>query len=145
VPYSPKQDHPAFWQEISLASLPISLHTLADIQTLHFRFTVTSHLVQYEKGKCVFFCFMLLTLIQQGPGARYGPGGCLSTQSTLCPCSDNGYANLPLTLLGAPVSIRADPGHGLPGQNLRTETCQDVLPGRNVLAFVLFLAVMLNY
>ena len=42
VPYSPKQDHPAFWQEISLASLPISLHTLADIRTLHFRFTVTS-------------------------------------------------------------------------------------------------------
>jgi hypothetical protein len=31
-----------FRQEISLASLPISLHTLAHIRTLHFRFTVTS-------------------------------------------------------------------------------------------------------
>ena len=28
-----------------------------------------------------------------------------------------GYADLPLTLLGAPVSIGADPGHGLPGPN----------------------------
>jgi hypothetical protein len=35
--------HPlAFWQEISLASLPISLHTLADTLTQRFRFTVTS-------------------------------------------------------------------------------------------------------
>jgi hypothetical protein len=33
----------AFWQEISPASLPISLHTLADTRTLRFRFTVTSH------------------------------------------------------------------------------------------------------
>jgi hypothetical protein len=38
-----KLDDLAFWQGLSLASLPISLHTLADIRTLHFRITVTSH------------------------------------------------------------------------------------------------------
>jgi hypothetical protein len=35
---------------------------------------------------------------------------CLPVQ----PCSsDSGYADLPLTLLGAPVNIGTDPGHGL--------------------------------
>ena len=38
------------------------------------------------------------------------------------------YADLPLTLLGVPVSIGADPGHGLPEQGPRTETCRVVGP-----------------
>jgi hypothetical protein len=42
---------------------------------------------------------MLWTLAQQNPGVV--PGDCLST---LRPCSDACYADLPLTLLGAPVS-----------------------------------------
>ena len=41
-------------------------------------------------------------LVQQGPGARHGPGECLSTRR---PYSDAGRAYLPLTLLGAPVNI----------------------------------------
>jgi hypothetical protein len=43
---------------------------------------------------------MQSTLVQQGPGDE--PAACLST---LRPYSDAGYADLPPTLLGAPVSI----------------------------------------
>ena len=43
---------------------------------------------------------MQSTLVQQGPGDE--PADCLSN---LRPYSDAGYADLPLTLLGTPVSI----------------------------------------
>jgi len=61
----------AFWQEIPLASLPISLHTLADIRTLRFRFrhTVTSQRpfvfwgsVQGGFTFCFFSLFLLVSL-----------------------------------------------------------------------------------
>jgi hypothetical protein len=46
VPYSPKQDHPAFWQEISLASFPISPQ-LRPVRTRAFLFSADS---------CTFVC-----------------------------------------------------------------------------------------
>jgi hypothetical protein len=51
------------------------------------------------------------------------------------PSSDVGYVDLHLTSLGAPVSIGADPGHGLPEQDPRTETCRAALPGQDRLSF----------
>ena len=47
--------------------------------------------------------------------------------------SDAGYADLPLPLLGAPVSIGAllKPGSRSPGANPRTETGQAALPGQD--------------
>jgi len=56
---------------------------------------------------CDCVCFFVLCnrhWFNRVPGPRYGPGGCLST---LHPCLDTGYADLPLTLLGVPVSIGA--------------------------------------
>jgi hypothetical protein len=51
---------------------------------------------------CVFLCFTYSTLVQQGPGVEPQAGNCLST---LRPYSDAGCADLPLTLLDAPVNI----------------------------------------
>jgi hypothetical protein len=39
---------PAFEPRISLASLPIPLHSLADPQTLHVRYAVTSHFLREQ-------------------------------------------------------------------------------------------------
>jgi hypothetical protein len=60
---------------------------------------------------------MQSTMVQQGPGDE--PGDCLSTLHLY---SDAGCADLPLTLLGAPVSIRGDLGHGLSESESESES-----------------------
>jgi hypothetical protein len=55
-----------------------------------------------------FFCFLESTLVQKGPGGRDKPGDCLPTLRTY---ADAGFADPPLTLLGAPSQHRGDPGH----------------------------------